>query len=169
MEKAYFCRVVYIRCFPKIFYQSQHILQMNYITINSFVRFYSLVMKYRKNSQINLILKCLFLSNNNILATSSNGDLPNHGFVKKSYLLNDMKQRNDTCFWHVALFDLEPLLETLQFFAICHGSYEPLNFLRCSTLSGQCPIFISWAEIFNSLFRLSLGFSLLFCNLTQSL
>ena len=38
-----------------------------------------------------------------------------------------------------------PLLETLEFFAISHGRFQPLNFLNCSTLSTQYPIVESLA------------------------
>ena len=31
---------------------------------------------------------------------------------------------------HVSLSDEDPLLETLEFFSISYGSYQPLNFLH---------------------------------------
>ena len=44
---------------------------------------------------------------------------------------------------HVSFSDEGPLLETLEFFEISHGSYQPLNFLPYLTLSTQYSIFIT--------------------------
>ena len=52
---------------------------------------------------------------------------------------------------NVSFSDEGPLLETLEFFEINHGSYQPLNFLPYLTLSLQYCILIS---IHSSIYRL---------------
>ena len=43
----------------------------------------------------------------------------------------------------VSHYEGGPFLETSESFAISHGCYQPLNFLRYLTLSTQYPIYIS--------------------------
>ena len=43
---------------------------------------------------------------------------------------------------HISFSDEGPLLETSEFFEICHGNYQPLNFLPYLTLSTQYSTFI---------------------------
>ena len=49
---------------------------------------------------------------------------------------------------HVSLPNEEHLLETLEFFDIIHGSYQPLNFLPYLPLSTQYSILISLVTLF---------------------
>ena len=42
--------------------------------------------------------------------------------------------RKETSSEHVSFSDKGPLLETLEFFEICHGSYKPFNFLAYSSV-----------------------------------
>ena len=51
--------------------------------------------------------------------------------------------RKKTCSEHVSFSDEELLLETLIFFEISYGSYQPFNFLPYLSLSTQYSILIS--------------------------
>ena len=49
----------------------------------------------------------------------------------------------NTCSEHVPFSDEGPLLETVQFFEISRGSYQPLNFSPYLSLSTQYSVLIS--------------------------
>ena len=61
------------------------------------------------------------------------------GLISKNCSVLSKRLESISVSEHVTLVDQEPLLETLEFFAVSHGSYRPLNFEQNACPAGYCP------------------------------